>query len=149
MTEPKGPVYVCFDAELQEARYDGGCPVPDVRRFQPPASMRADLDATEAAADLLIEAREPVVLADLFGRNPGAVPHLEDLANLLGVQKAGIGTRIDDPPADFAKLAQAYGVSGFGPVEQPGELKGALEAALKIIREKRCAALVDVVAQPR
>lgn len=97
MTEPKGPVYVCFDAEMQEARYRGECSVPNVHRFQPPAPMQADLDAVETAADLLIEAREPVIIADLFGRNPGVVPRLEELSSLLGVPVIDRGHRLSFP----------------------------------------------------
>lgn len=32
-TEPRGPVYICFDAELQEQHLEAPIPVPDPRRY--------------------------------------------------------------------------------------------------------------------
>ena len=38
-TAPRGPVYVRFDAGLQEDRLPALPPLPDVARFQPPPAM--------------------------------------------------------------------------------------------------------------
>jgi thiamine pyrophosphate-dependent acetolactate synthase large subunit-like protein len=55
------------------------------------------------------------------------------------------GIRIDSPAIDFAKLAQAQGVTGTGPVEDPAELPAALAAAVRVVRDERRPVLVDVV----
>ena len=37
MTDPKGPVYICLDSDVQELRMDEALPVPDVSLFKPAA----------------------------------------------------------------------------------------------------------------
>ncbi|MCL6592761.1 MAG: hypothetical protein K6T31_02180, partial [Alicyclobacillus sp.] len=65
------------------------------------------------------------------------------------VERAVIGTRIEDPAVDFAKLAESMGVVGIGPVEEPEQLIPALREALRVVEEERRPVLVDVVSQPR
>lgn len=59
-----------------------------------------------------------------------------------------IGTALDGPAIDFAKLAQSMGVFAVGPITKPGELEPALKKALAVVRSG-APALVDVVTQPR
>lgn len=82
-TEPQGPVYVCFDAELQEMGLDERIPVPDVGRFGPPSRIAADAAALDRAAALLRDAERPVIIAEYLGRTPEAVPALIRLAESL------------------------------------------------------------------
>jgi thiamine pyrophosphate-dependent acetolactate synthase large subunit-like protein len=65
------------------------------------------------------------------------------------VENAGIGTHVDNPPVDFAKIAQSYGVYGGGPVRKPEELRPALQKALKVVKEQKLPALVDVISESR
>ena len=65
------------------------------------------------------------------------------------VENKTIGFRIEPPQVDFAKIAQGFGIYAEGPVENPKELRGALERAVTIVREKRLPVLVDVITQPR
>ncbi len=59
---------------------------------------------------------------------------------------AWIGTTINDPPVDFAKLAQAYGVWGEGPITDPAQLGAAFRRAVAVVKSG-APALVDVVCQ--
>jgi thiamine pyrophosphate-dependent acetolactate synthase large subunit-like protein len=59
------------------------------------------------------------------------------------VENRWLGQRLDDPPIDFAALAQAQGVEGFGPVDDPADLPDAYARALAAVGEGR-PALVDV-----
>ncbi len=59
-----------------------------------------------------------------------------------------IGTRIAGPEVDYAELARSFGLYAEGPVESPHDLRPALERAINIVKNKRQAALVDVVTQP-
>jgi thiamine pyrophosphate-dependent acetolactate synthase large subunit-like protein len=63
-------------------------------------------------------------------------------------KRGKIGTLIDDPAVDYAKLAQSFGVYGEGPISDPAALTPALERALKVVKSGH-PALVDVVMQPR
>jgi benzoylformate decarboxylase/acetolactate synthase-1/2/3 large subunit len=62
-----------------------------------------------------------------------------------GLDKVPIGIHIDHPSIDFAGLARAQGVQGFGPVETPDELPGVLQEAARIVRTERRPVLVDVI----
>jgi thiamine pyrophosphate-dependent acetolactate synthase large subunit-like protein len=65
-----------------------------------------------------------------------------------GADRAHIGTRLDDPNIDYAKLAQAYGMYGEGPIERPADLAPAIARGLERVRRGE-PALIDVVTQPR
>ena len=97
MTEPRGPVYLCFDAALQEQRLTGPVPIPPVGRFAPPAPAQADPRAVETAARWLVEARYPVAVADYVGRNPDGVGALVDLAEVLNLPVIDLGSRFNFP----------------------------------------------------
>ena len=84
MTEPRGPVYICLDTDVQEAKITTPMFVPDARLFQPPAAPAPNPQALERAAQLLAEASWPVIIAGELGRNPAALPVLLDLAEMLG-----------------------------------------------------------------
>ena len=65
-----------------------------------------------------------------------------------GVDKANIGTVIQDPNIDYAKLAAGMGVWSAGPIEDPDELRPALAQAVQVVKSGY-PALVDVVTQMR
>ncbi len=77
--------------------------------------------------------------------------HAQTLAESRGrpLERSGMGTQITAPDVDFAQLARSMGVHGEGPIESYAELGPALERAVKIVRDERLPALVDVVVQPR
>ena len=64
------------------------------------------------------------------------------------VSKSHIGTAIEDPNIDFAKLAQSMGWYAEGPISDPKELGPALKRAIAVV-EKGEPALLDTVMQPR
>jgi thiamine pyrophosphate-dependent acetolactate synthase large subunit-like protein len=61
---------------------------------------------------------------------------------------AGIGTRIDDPPVNYAMVAKGMGLYGEGPITDPNDLGPALRRAAEAVMKGE-PALVDVVTQPR
>jgi acetolactate synthase I/II/III large subunit len=85
MTEPRGPVYLCLDVELQESRLPDGFVMPDLTRYRPPAPPSGNPEAIADAATMLREARWPVLLVEGLGRAPGGPEALSSLAELLGV----------------------------------------------------------------
>jgi acetolactate synthase-1/2/3 large subunit len=76
--------------------------------------------------------------------------HIQRMANRhnRGVDRAQIGTSIDEPAIDFAKLAQSMGVYAEGPITNPSALGPALARAVAVVKRGE-PALVDVVTQPR
>lgn len=83
VTEPRGPVYICFDSTLQEERLVQPITLPDVRRFSASTPPAADPGALAQAARMVVNAQWPLIIADTVGRNPQAVPALQELAELL------------------------------------------------------------------
>lgn len=96
-TEPQGPIYLCFDAELQEQRLNAAVQIPDSRRYAPPSLAQADPAALQTAARWLAEAERPVVLVDYMGRNPEAVSSLVRLAETLALPVIDQGSRFNFP----------------------------------------------------
>ncbi len=78
------------------------------------------------------------------------VMHLQRMAALHDRRpdQAGIGNAIDNPNIDFAKLAQAHGVWGEGPITDPSKLGAALKRAVGVVKSG-APALLDVVCQAR
>jgi thiamine pyrophosphate-dependent acetolactate synthase large subunit-like protein len=82
------------------------------------------------------------------------VMHVQRLSNRrnrmasLGKTLGPIGTSIEAPDVDYAKLASSMGVEGFGPVKDPNELAPTLKRAVEVVKSGR-PALVDVWTQPR
>ncbi|HSF29002.1 MAG TPA: thiamine pyrophosphate-binding protein [Candidatus Tectomicrobia bacterium] len=85
MTDPKGPVYLCFDVELQESPLPADFQLPDLARYRPPAPPTGNADAIDAAAQALLDAEWPVLVVEGLGRTPGGTQALQSLAELLGI----------------------------------------------------------------
>jgi len=78
------------------------------------------------------------------------VMHLQRMANRhnRGIERASIGTTIEDPNIDYSKLAQSMGLFAEGPVTDPKDLGPAIKRAIAAVKRGE-PALVDVVTQPR
>ena len=78
------------------------------------------------------------------------IMHLQRMAAIHGRRpdNAWVGTVIDKPAIDFAKLAQAQGVWAEGPIEDPAKLGAALKRAVAVVKSGE-PALLDVVCQGR
>jgi acetolactate synthase I/II/III large subunit len=76
--------------------------------------------------------------------------HVQRIAqrNQRGIDRAHIGTTIDNPNIDFATLAKSMGVFAEGPIDNPADLGPAIARALAVVRKGE-PALIDVVSQPR
>jgi len=97
MTDPKGPVYICFDAELQEMMIGEIDLTYDVRRYAEPSPPQADDRSIQVVSQTLVEAEMPVIIADFLGRNPVAVDFLVELAELLACPVIDMGSRMNFP----------------------------------------------------
>jgi acetolactate synthase I/II/III large subunit len=84
---PAGPVYLTFAREVLMQ------PAPAVRMPQPrdltPAQpAAADPDSIARAAEILVAAKRPLIVAGRNGRNPATIPEVAGLAELLGAEIA-------------------------------------------------------------
>ena len=78
------------------------------------------------------------------------IMHVQRMASLhkRRPDTAWVGTILDKPAIDFAKLAQAQGVWAEGPIEDPAKLGAALQRAVAVVKRGE-PALLDVVCQGR
>jgi acetolactate synthase-1/2/3 large subunit len=89
--EPMGPVYLCFDGDLQEQAITSPITLPDPKRFAAPAPSAPNPDALKEAAALLAAAQWPVILAGSVARHPEALTPLAELADLLAAPVISTG----------------------------------------------------------
>jgi thiamine pyrophosphate-dependent acetolactate synthase large subunit-like protein len=97
VTEPAGPVYVCFDVTLQEQELTSPPALPDMTRYRPPPPAQPDRNQVKQAARVLLEAELPLCLGDRSGAHPSAVPRLVELAELLAMPVVSLGGRTSFP----------------------------------------------------
>lgn len=84
MAEPRGPVYLTLPREvLAEQHRDLTLTSPG--RHQRAASRFPDPQAIQEAAQLLLNARNPLIITTSVGQNPAAVQPLIDLADIAGI----------------------------------------------------------------
>jgi len=96
-TDPMAPIYINYDADIQEDALTAAMDVPDVTRYSAPAPTQANPQALRRAAEMLVNAQTPLIVADQLGRNPKAVHALVELAELLAIPVVDKGARFNFP----------------------------------------------------
>jgi thiamine pyrophosphate-dependent acetolactate synthase large subunit-like protein len=66
----------------------------------------------------------------------------------VDIDKCKIGTAIENPNIDYAKLAQSMGVQAEGPISDPKDLTAAIRRGIQVVK-RGDPYLIDVVTQPR
>jgi acetolactate synthase-1/2/3 large subunit len=107
LTKPTAPVYVCFDADVQEGAIQAAPPLPPIGRYAPAPGIPAAAESIERVAELLVSAELPVILADHLGRSLNAFTALQELATLLGVPVIDQETEVSIPTNHPLNLAGA------------------------------------------
>jgi len=96
-TEPAGPVYLCYDAGLQEDALERPVSIDDVVAAARPSAVQADPAALGRAADLLARAERPVIVTEFTGRHTGAFTELVALAEELAAAVIDLNGRVNIP----------------------------------------------------
>jgi len=71
-TVPQGPVYINFDAELQEAKVAEQLPPIEIERYMPPVATAAPAELVRQAAAVLKDAKQVLILAGRASRDETA-----------------------------------------------------------------------------
>ncbi len=116
-------------------------------------SVQRDGDLMYAPGALWTAAHHKIPILMLMHNNRAyhqEVMHLQKMAALHNrrMDMASVGTTIENPNIDFAKLAQSMGVWAEGPITDPGALSPALSRAVAVVKRGE-PALIDVVCQGR
>ena len=96
-TEPSGPVYVCYDAGLQESEIERPIEIADVAAGARPSPVQADPAAIRSAAELLAGAERAVFVTEFTGRHPAAVGELVGLAEETAAAVIDLNGRVNFP----------------------------------------------------
>jgi thiamine pyrophosphate-dependent acetolactate synthase large subunit-like protein len=84
-TDPMGPVYLCWDSEVQEKKLDDEIPMPSLDRYPAPLPMQAPEEGFEKTIKWLLAAKTPAIVADSVGRREAGFNALVELAELLAI----------------------------------------------------------------
>jgi acetolactate synthase-1/2/3 large subunit len=82
MSEPRGPVYLNLPREWLCEPLES---TQVLSELVPATKMQADQASLDKIADLLVHAESPLIVTKYLGRNPEAVSHLVELAELLSI----------------------------------------------------------------
>jgi acetolactate synthase-1/2/3 large subunit len=96
-TEPQGPVYMCYDALLQEEPLTVEVPLPPVDAVATPAPSMPDPRALAAIADKLLQAEHPLLLAEYAGRRAGGFENMLELAETTGAAVWDVNNALNFP----------------------------------------------------
>ncbi len=96
MTDPQGPVYLCYDAGFQEDPLEDTPAIPAPETVLP-TRLHGDAAALARLAEWLVAAEAPVIVAEYVGRRSEAVGSLVRLAEFLGTAVLDRGARFCFP----------------------------------------------------
>jgi acetolactate synthase-1/2/3 large subunit len=120
-------------------------------------NFQPDGDMMFGPGVLWTAARHRIPLLSVMHNNRGyhqEVMHVQRMSNRrnrvasLGKDIGPVGTRLENPTIDYAKLASSMGMWSAGPITDASELAPALKKAVDVVKSGE-PALVDVVTQPR
>ncbi len=97
MTEPQGPIYMCYDAGIQEAPLTENIRLPDAASAKRPSRMAPEMVSLGEIADRLIAAEWPVLLPQYVGRVPGGFGDMVALAETTGAAVSDVQSRLNFP----------------------------------------------------
>jgi len=97
MSARQGPIYMCYDAGLQEAELDHDVEMPLTGAVEVPTPPAADPVALAKAADTLAAANRVAIIADFAARPPHGWNHVVELAETLGASVWDVGSRLNFP----------------------------------------------------
>jgi thiamine pyrophosphate-dependent acetolactate synthase large subunit-like protein len=116
-------------------------------------AIQTDGDLMVANGVLWTAAHHKIPLLTVMHNNRAyhqEVMGIQSLANRhnRGIDRIHIGTKIDNPNIDYAKLAQSMGVRAEGPIADPKDLAAAIRRGIAVVKSGE-PYLIDTVTQPR
>jgi len=116
-------------------------------------NIQCDGDLNYAPGVLWTAAHHRIPMLNIMHNNRAyhqELMYVEDMAARArrGIERAKIGTAIEDPNIDYAMMAKAYGMFSEGPIDNPNDLGPAIKRALEVVKKGE-PAMIDLVTQPR
>jgi len=120
MSEPTGPVYLSIPRDVAMMPIKGAR-FPTVAQLGVPLAAAGDPDSIRQAAELLVNARNPLVISATSGRDPRAFQALVDLAELAGLP-------VSDASRERANFPTTHPLYEGGPAIDQADVIVVLEA---------------------
>lgn len=116
-------------------------------------NVQTDGDMNYAPGVLWTMAHHKLPVLNVMHNNRAWHQETMFLAYMAGVRGRGtdrghIGTTLRDPFISYAKMAEAYGMAGEGPIEDPRLLAAALKRGVESVKAGE-PYMIDVITQPR
>ncbi|MFC2952703.1 thiamine pyrophosphate-binding protein [Marinicaulis aureus] len=99
LTPPYGPVYLALDAHIQEE--EAANLSIDIPKFIKGAPPVADENAVEEIAQLLVNAENPVIVADMFANTPDGMDLLIEIAEAVNAPVVDLCGRMNFPTTHY------------------------------------------------
>ena len=112
MSEPRGPVYMCYDAWLQEQPLEHAVALPPKGFQTVPSRIAPEPTALALAAQTLSQARRPVILTEYAGREAQGFHDLVALAEALGAPVYDLNQRLNFPSQHPLNLSMDKSIFG-------------------------------------
>jgi acetolactate synthase I/II/III large subunit len=96
MTPPMEPVIIVADSDLQESPIPGDVELK-LTKLTPAAPPAGEIGAVREAAKMLVNAENPVIIADRLARTPDGIKYLIELAEALQAPVIDGGGRMNFP----------------------------------------------------
>ncbi|MBV8844404.1 MAG: twin-arginine translocation signal domain-containing protein [Bryobacterales bacterium] len=132
-----------------------GAAVANKKHGRLSVSIQSDGDLMMANGVLWTSAHHRIPLLTVMHNNRAyhqEIMQLQRVANQhnrgVDIDKCKIGTAIENPNIDYAKLAQSMGVQAEGPITDPKDLSAAIRRGIEVVK-RGDPYLIDVVTQPR
>ena len=93
LSEPTGPVYLTYPMEALLKKIE----LPSIQIFEKTRLPTLDNRRLEKAAEILIQAENPLIMTGYSGRNLATVPRLVELAEVLGARVVTSPIRMNFP----------------------------------------------------
>src|SRR5439155_1422914 len=94
-TEPAGPIYLCYDAGLQEDELERPVSVKAEVEAALPTAPQADPAALAEASERIAKAERPVIVAEYAGRHAEGFREVVVLAELIGAPVIDLQARLN------------------------------------------------------
>jgi acetolactate synthase I/II/III large subunit len=116
-------------------------------------NIQQDGDFMMGPGILWTAAHHRIPLLTLMHDNRAYMAELMDMESIAlrrgrSATRASIGTEINHPAIDYAKLAQSMGVYAEGPISDPNDLGPAIKRAIEVVKRGE-PALLATLTQPR
>ena len=97
MSEPQGPIYMCYDSALQETPLTDEITIPPASAVKVPSRIAPEPSAVAEAAELLVKADNPLLLTEYAARMPEGFEPTVDLAETVGASVFDVCKRLGFP----------------------------------------------------